>query len=66
MSKTIKLDGLDVPCGNVREIRPHHPDFGHTTFKYNHPETGATLTCVLPFEKAYPLEVRVRRAADGR
>lgn len=62
--KTIKLNNKDVPCEDVLRIRlvvicgQLHSEFTYRCFEPTYHEE----TVLVPRDKAYPLEIAVRRA----
>ena len=67
MSKTssIRLDGRKIPCRDVVSIKMVSLDGElFTEFVYHSPmNPGFTCTSLVPREKAYALELKVRKTA---
>lgn len=67
MSRTssIRLDGRNIPCRDVLSIKMVSLDGElFTEFVYHNPmNPGFTCTSLVPREKAYALELKVRKTA---
>ena len=63
MAKTIRLNGKDIPCQDVLKIRTVMvSDELHTEFTYREFNPYHETVVLLPREKGYPLELKVRKS----
>lgn len=56
----IKLGKISVAVERIQSIKPYFPQYGKTTFEYL-TDNGQTATVTLPSEKAYPIELKIRK-----
>lgn len=67
MSRTssIRLDGRNIPCRDVISVKMVSHEGEHfTEFVYHSPvNPGFTCTSLVPREKAYALELKVRKTS---